>query len=311
MNMYVDNEKRMAYTCHYFFRRQYMTNITIDSGNQTEDIPVVVNDHDPNPSLCDAEKKDKNKKARHRRTKSIATQTETDHAGILEVLAPYKDTVRSISKNIKTWIFFAFSIAIVARENIAKGMITFFVMLFLVYWVHFESHAARNWFTISHHYHHENNNWFSHGIQILMEMQFGLLLPILNEFLMDNILDKWVIILLYIFYTSVHNINYSLFHVNRIHELHHDNIFTNIGPDICDVMFDTKNQDNVGEDDYLEDTGHYILNIIIGTILVVGLKKLCRTPITKMMLDWWSYFVLVFITVIIIASNTYLMNHYH
>jgi len=81
MNMYVDNEKRMAYTCHYFFRREYMTNITIDSGNQTEDIPVVVNDHDPNPSLCDAEKKDKNKKARHRRTKSIATQTETDHEG--------------------------------------------------------------------------------------------------------------------------------------------------------------------------------------------------------------------------------------
>ena len=92
-------------------------------------------------------------------------------------------------------------------------------MLFLVYWIHWESHVERNWFTISHHYHHEENNWFSHGIQILLEFQFGLALPVLNEFLFDNILDKWVIIFLYIFYSSVHNINYSMFHINKTHEL--------------------------------------------------------------------------------------------
>ena len=174
-----------------------------------------------------------------------------------------------------------------------------------------ESHNARNWLTISHHYHHENNNWFSHGIQILLELQFGLLLPIINEVFFDNILDKWVIILLYIFYTSVHNINYSLFHVNSTHELHHNNIFTNMGPDICDVMFQTKNQDNVDSEDYLEDTSHYILNIVVGTILVVFLKKICRNETTKFFLDGWSYTVLMFVTLIIIASNTYLMNFYN
>jgi len=294
-----------------------MTNIMIDNSTQTEDTSIFVKDHEvvsPRETMGEKKKKKRNdeekKSGENTKPHSISTQTERGHDDTSEILAPYKDTLRSISKNIKTWIFFVFSIAIVARENITRGMVTFFVMLFLVYWVHFESHAVRNWFTISHHYHHENNNWFSHGIQILMEMQFGLLLPILNEFLMENILDKWVIILLYIFYTSVHNINYSLFHVNRIHELHHDNIFTNIGPDICDVMFDTKNQDNVCDDDYLEDTGHYILNIIVGTVLVMMIKKLCQNPITKMVLDWWSYLVLIFITLIIVASNTYLMNHY-
>lgn len=252
--------------------------------------------------------KSKTKKTKKKKVKTKSVQTEDNTQ--TDILAQYKNTIQSITKNLKTWIFFVFAIAIVAKENFFKGIVTFFVMLFLVYWIHLESHSARNWLTISHHYHHENNNWFSHGIQILLEMQFGLLLPVVNEFLMDNILDKWIIILLYIFYTSVHNINYSLFHVNKTHELHHKNIYTNIGPDICDVLFDTKNKENVNDDDHIEDISHYILNIIIGTIFVVLLKKLYRCPITKLILDWWSYMVLIIISLIIVISNTYLMNYY-
>ena len=72
----------------------------------------------------------------------------------------------------------------------------------------------------------------------------------------------------------------------------------------------SKNQENLSNDDYIEDISHYILNIVIGTILVVILKKLYRCPLTKLILDWWSYIILTIISIIIVLSNTYLMNYY-
>ena len=223
---------------------------------------------------------------------------------------PFSDVLLSIRKNLKTWVFFALAVWIVAQENVLRGFITFGVMLFLVYWVHSESHSVRNFFTISHHYHHENNNWLSHGIQILMELQFGMVFPLVNELLLNDIFDKWIIIMLYIFYTSVHNINYSILHINRTHELHHAHIFTNLGPDICDIIFQSKDQSNVGDDGYIEDTSHYIPNIIVGTICVMILKHIYSNPIYKVVLDMLSYFVLAVITLIILCTNTYLMFNY-
>ena len=43
-----------------------------------------------------------------------------------------------------------------------------------------------------------------------------------------------------IFYTTVHNINYSIFHVNNIHEKHHNDVMYNYGPDIMDILMGTK-----------------------------------------------------------------------
>ena len=88
-----------------------------------------------------------------------------------------------------TWLAFGIAICIISHENIPKGVFTLAVMLFLVYYVHFEAHRERTWMTISHHYHHEHNNWLSHGIQILLEMHFGLFFPILNQHVLGNILD--------------------------------------------------------------------------------------------------------------------------
>jgi len=220
------------------------------------------------------------------------------------------NVVLSLRKNAKSWVFFVISIYLLSKGNFSRGLTTLGFMLLLVYWVHWESHGARNWLTISHHYHHEQNNWFSHGIQILMEMQFGLLLPIINDFLFDNILDKWVIIMLYLFYTSVHNINYSIQHINKTHELHHENIFTNIGPDLCDLVFDTKNETIAHEEEYIEDTSHYIPNIIISTIIVLFLKKMYKYPLSRVILDGASYVLLMVVSLIIVMSNTYLMRYY-
>ena len=72
------------------------------------------------------------------------------------------------------------------------------------------NHISHNWLTISHHYHHETIIGFL-NIQILLEMHFILIFPLLNEYLFDNVLDKWVMIFLYLVYTTTHNINYSIF----------------------------------------------------------------------------------------------------
>jgi len=217
------------------------------------------------------------------------------------------NAISSQAKNIKGWTFFFVCIFLISKGNFLRGLTTFGVILLLVYWVHWESHATRNWFSISHHYHHDNNNWFSHVIQIILELQFGLLMPIINEFLFDNIFDKWVIIMLYLFYTSVHNINYSIFHVNRTHELHHKDIFTNIGPDICDISFGTKNETNMHDEGYIEDTDHYIANIIISTIIVLILKKLYKYPLNKLLMNSVSYMTIVVTSIIIAVTNTCLM----
>ena len=224
---------------------------------------------------------------------------------------PLPNLVFSFRKNLKSWGCFILAIFLISKNtSFSRGLATLVVMLFLVYWIHWESHVERNWFTISHHYHHEENNWFSHGIQILLEFQFGLALPVLNEFLFDNILDKWVIIFLYIFYSSVHNINYSMFHINKTHELHHENIFTNIGPDVCDILFETKNDSIINEDGYIEDTSHYIPNIMIGMFVVLILRNLYKDPGIKIVMDVWSYICLAIVSLIIIISNTYLINFY-
>ena len=110
--------------------------------------------------LSKFKKKKKKRETCQVKETSIQTETEVNPIKLPNLLTPYEDTLKSISKNLKTWIFFAFSIAIVARENFFKGVMTFFVMLFLVYWIHMESHNVRNWMTISHHYHHENNKTF-------------------------------------------------------------------------------------------------------------------------------------------------------
>lgn len=222
----------------------------------------------------------------------------------------YNDIVSALRKNLRTWCLFLLAIWILGNDNFPKALTTFVIMLFLVYYGHYEIHNVRNFHTISHHYHHEQNNWLSHGIQILIELQFGLAMPIINEFLLGNILDKWIIIFFYLFYTTVHNINYSVSHVNKTHELHHKNLFTNIGPDICDVIFQSKNEDIRDEEEYIEDISHYNWNIFISVIIVLLLRNLHRIPIYGAFMDLFSYAIFACVTFIIFCVNACLIHYY-
>jgi hypothetical protein len=120
-----------------------------------------------------------------------------------------------------------------------------------------------------HLYHHGNNDFFSHFIQILLEFSSLLAIIPISYILNINILNPWIVIFFYIFYTTVHNVNYSILHVNTIHEKHHKEFKTNLGPDICDIIFNTKY--NIDE---VENTDHYIVNIIVSYIIVIYLHKI-------------------------------------
>jgi hypothetical protein len=78
-------------------------------------------------------------------------------------------------------------------------------------------------------------------------------------------INSWIIIFLWLIYTTVHNINYGIFHVNEYHKIHHAEPITNIGPDFYDLLFGTKNK----ETEKSENIDHYIPNIITAFIIPI------------------------------------------
>jgi hypothetical protein len=185
--------------------------------------------------------------------------------------------INNLKENAPSWVLILATVSIISYPNILLGIITFFVFLFIAYFYHVVAHVHKNIFSIVHHYHHENDNFFSHFIQIMLELSIPYPFVMLSYFFGINILDPWVIIYFMLFYCSVHNINYSIFKVNGVHRLHHTEVNLNFGPDICDVMFGTKHS----SEDCVENTNHYIPNIIIITGVVFILKYVCRTEWVK------------------------------
>jgi hypothetical protein len=214
--------------------------------------------------------------------------------------------IGSIKKNILSWLCIFISVCIVSYPHISIGLLTFIMLLFYSYYIHYIAHNVRNVFTIIHHYHHENNDFFAHISQILLEITFPIVL--IPVYLLYNTIyfNPWVIGLYGFFYSTVHNVNYSILKVNNVHSRHHKNIFTNIGPDICDVIFKTKNS----EDTTCENTIHYIPNVIIGTIIVLSLKYCCQNETVKTILIDILIFFLTFSLIFLFISALYLNNFY-
>ena len=112
----------------------------------------------------------------------------------------------------------------------------------------------------------------------------------------------------YLFYTSVHNINYSIYHVNHIHELHHKYQDTNMGPDICDIIGGTKNE-NMPTNEYIENTDHYILNIIVGAIIVLIIQNLYSNDSYKEIMHSIANYSLSTAAILILIITTYIYIH--
>jgi hypothetical protein len=216
------------------------------------------------------------------------------------------NVLTSIKTNYTSWTAICISICIVSYPFVSAGFITFVSLLLLAYFVHRGSHDFRNAFTILHHYHHENNNFFSHFSQILLELSFITVVMPFYYVLGDYYVNIWTAISFILFYSTVHNFNYGQLRINDVHFLHHKDIYTNIGPDICDVAFNTKNPKNTE----VENTDHYIPNIIVVSIIVLLLKHFSTNDNIKNILihvlTWFITFGILFISI----SSVYLSYNY-
>jgi hypothetical protein len=185
--------------------------------------------------------------------------------------------IDSLKINYKSWIIIIVSFLFINPLNVGGSLFTFIIMILIVHVVHYFAHCKSAYpGNLVHLYHHDHNNWFSHFIQIVLEF-VALTSVILVKYFcgtgifykyFSQFMDEWVIWFSYLFYTSVHNINYSYFHVNKVHELHHKLKLQNIGPDVCDVLFGTKYD---AQND-LENTDHYIPNIVVASLIVWLMK---------------------------------------
>jgi hypothetical protein len=172
-------------------------------------------------------------------------------------------------------------------------------MIFLSYYFHKISHVEQGIGNLVHSYHHDNDNRFSQFIEIVMEY-LTIQLPIVFKYYnvpLFSFMNEWIVMFYAFVYVTVHNINYSIFHVNRVHEYHHKDVTKNIGPDICDILFGTKHD----VENSIENTDHYIPNIILATGIVLFIQGLWRTTEDK------SFYISLFSTIMVILTAIYLI----
>jgi len=212
----------------------------------------------------------------------------------------------SIRKNYLVWIVVFLCIYILSPERTLLGIASFIILFISSYFTHLFSHQNVNIFNILHHYHHYYNNYFSHYIQVSLELSIPLVfLPVYYYF--DTIfLDVWVILFSVLLYCSIHNVNYGYLKVNKVHSLHHEDVFTNLGPDFFDVLFNTKNEKDVD----VEDISHYIPNAIILTLILLVLQYICLNKTCQHILRNALIVSILSIGFINMVSSIYIYYYY-
>ena len=179
------------------------------------------------------------------------------------------NVINAVKENYKSFLCFAIAIYLISPENVLWGISSFIIISFLCYYSHYLFHTRTNIFTIIHKYHHDNDNMLSYYLQILYEISGGGIFLFLHYFFNINIVNYWIGLFCVLAYASVHNYNYSILKVNKVHKLHHEYIKINYGPDLLDIIFETKHPSEIN----VENTDHYINNIILFTLVVLLIKK--------------------------------------
>lgn len=211
--------------------------------------------------------------------------------------------INSLKENYISWVLIFCVVIILSYSNILAGVFTFLLAFLLAYISHYFVHFNRNIFTIIHYYHHENDNLLSHYSEVLFELIVNVPAIIIHNLCHKYFFSNpWIILFTVFFYTSVHNINYGCLKVNNVHKTHHKYIKTNLGPDVCDILFGTKNP----KDNYVENTNHYIPNIIISFIIVLFLKYLWNNDENKIILTFFATSLSIIIVLMVSFLSIYL-----
>ena len=192
----------------------------------------------------------------------------------METSKHFNNIIKSIVLNYKSWLCFMFSINIITTKTFLIAFSNLILFMIYSHILHFIWHLKCVYpINIIHTYHHSVHNTLSYVSEIIMESVLftSIIAPkyVINHQLIPYI-DEWTLFLGLIWYMTVHNINYSIFRVNDVHKIHHEVLEENMGPDICDIIFNTKYKPELG----LENTDHYIPNIIVITIVIKLLQYL-------------------------------------
>lgn len=194
--------------------------------------------------------------------------------------------------NYKTFIGLLLSSIVLCYENVFYGIFIYIFCTHLTYFVHIMAHLEESKILNKiHEYHHNNNDFYAHYTQIFLEISTGIVPLIIVYLLTGRVYIKYkfepyVIFMFSYFYSSIHNINYSLHHVNKIHSNHHDNWSINYGPDILDVIYGTK--ENYEE---LENTDHYLPNLLICTLGIKAIQILLNKIDIKYKKIFFTYLI--------------------
>jgi len=232
----------------------------------------------------------------------LSNKLDNINSSFLKEKIHLKEFLKSLYENIDVWIILCICIIIISYPNTLNATITFIIMTLLSYFAHYYTHSYRNIFTIVHHYHHENNDYISYFSEIILELTNSSIFFLISHYLFYNVylFDIWTICFFTIFYISIHNINYGLLKVNNIHFYHHQNMYSNIGPDICDSLFGTKNEETKEPERIL----HVIPNILIISSIIYVLKDICKNyeNIKQKLCDFCHVLTFLFLTILIILS---------
>jgi hypothetical protein len=160
------------------------------------------------------------------------------------------------------------------NKNILRAIITGTLLYLWAYLIHIGAHNIFP-FTFFHSFHHDdkiNKTWYAELIETFVNIfgSGGLSLAIFNIIIEKifglTLLDNHVLLLTTFLYTSFHMLNYHILKVpTHIH--HHKDVNTNFGPDIMDILFETKK-----DGDNIEDMNHGIVNILIILSLILITK---------------------------------------
>lgn len=165
-------------------------------------------------------------------------------------------------------------------NNVTLAIFTVVIQHLWSYFSHKWGHYIfpLNIFHMIHHKPEESHKWYNELIETMVNF-FGsgglmLIIPnlLIKKYTGIQVLDNYVLLFTSFLYTSIHMINY---HVKEVptHKTHHKSDTTNetvvnFGPDIFDIIFDTKKNSEV-----YEDINHGIQNALIITIVIILLFK--------------------------------------
>jgi hypothetical protein len=158
-------------------------------------------------------------------------------------------------------------------------VVTITILFFYSYFDHVIAHMIPKTFFNTHVLFHHNQNENTNNLQtiinwlveFLTNCSMFLIFYIIKTILNLNFIPNIIILYYAIIYITVHNINYTIFHISENHSFHHKSNLNgkicNYGPDTLDHLFNTNYNDN------FEDFTHMLPNMLFAFFILYFIFK--------------------------------------